>query len=629
MSARQTYQTEPKSGLSRRTFIGAGAAGVGAAALGLRTDVGSATTEAARSASSTAGTAQAIRPFALDEVSLAQLSAAMADGSMTSREITQLYLDRIAEIDAGGPMLRAVLETNPDALDIAAERDRERAEGRVRGPLHGIPILLKDNIATADKMETTAGSLALVGAHSPEDSFVAARLRAAGAVLLGKANLSEWANMRGWWSSSGWSARGGLCVNPYDFGRTASGSSSGSAAAAAASLCAAAVGTETSGSIVSPSSTCGVVGLKPTVGLVSRSRIIPIADAFDTAGPMARTVRDAAILLGGITGVDPQDAKTAASTGNFHTDYQAFLSEDGLRGARIGVTRQFFSAILPAHQDLAEAAIQRIEQLGATIVDNVVLPNINTIGTPAYHVMSFEFKTLIARYLEGLGDATELRTIEDLIAFNEENADLEMPFFGQEEFHAAAERGGLDDPQYLEYLQRCETLSRTEGLDKVLAERQIDAIVSPFGGPATNVDLFFGEAWANFAWPGGLPAVSGYPHLVMPLGLIRGLPVAFSFIGGPWSEPSLLKYAYALEQAMEPRVAPQLLSTVTPPTPWQPRDRSCAYLPSLLAGVPASSSSIAAPAEAMQRAAGRGLRRAGAAGADTQVPVRHPSEGLR
>ncbi len=574
----------PSDGLSRRAFLGTSAsAAVGAAALGAAGRAGS--TEPARVKASptnadAAGAHASIAAHPLDEVAIADLSARMADGTLSAVEATQAYLDKIAAVDAAGPRLGSVIETNPDALSIAAERDRERAEAGPQGlgPLHGVPVLVKDNIGTADRMETTAGSLALVGARPAADSHVVGRLRAAGAVILGKANLSEWANFRGFNSSSGWSARGGLVKNPYSLDRTASGSSSGSAAAAAASLCAAAVGTETSGSIVSPASRCGLVGIKPTVGLISRSGIVPIADAFDTAGPMARSVRDAAILLGGMTGVDPADAKTAAGAEHAHTDYTQFLDPEGLRGATIGVARELFGSFA-AQDDAMETAIVEMERSGATIVDDVALPNRRSVGGPAYQVMLWEFKALIATYLEGLGDATPHKTLADLIAFNEANADEELRYFGQEVFLAAEAKGPLSGQDYLDTLAQVQRLSRDEGLDAAFNDTGLDAIVAPMGGPAAALDLVYGEAGRG-PWSGGLSASSGYPHITLPLTYIHGLPVAISFLGPAWSEPTLLRLAFAYEQAMQPRQAPALLASTTPPTPWTSRsDGSCAYMP--------------------------------------------------
>lgn len=561
--------------LTRRAFIGAGAAG-SLALTRLGSSSGATIEGAPSNTPSGALRGGTIPGFELDERSITELQADMAQGRLTAAEITRLYLHRIDQIDRHGPELRTVIETNPDALELAASLDRERAAGRVRGPLHGIPVLVKDNIATADRMNTTAGSLALEGARPDVDSFVARRLREAGAVILGKANLTEWANFRSFFPSSGWSGRGGQCRNPYALERNPSGSSSGSAAAVTASLCAAAIGTETSGSIVSPSSACGVVGIKPTVGLVSRARIIPIADAFDTAGPIGRTVRDAAILLGALTGVDADDPKTAASAGNAHTDYTQFLDPNGLRGARIGVPRSYFGYV-SAIDALTEAAIEEMARQGAEIIDPLTIPNANRLGGSVYDVMLYEFKAGINAYLAGLGSGTQVHSLTDLIAFNEAHANEEMLYFGQEVFLEAEAKGPLTDPAYLDALETCQRLSRAEGLDAVIEEYQLDALVATTAPPAWMIDLVLGDCIYG-AFSAGPPAAAGYPHVTVPMGSVHGLPAGLSFFGPAWSEPILLRLAYAFEQTTMQRRPPRFLATAAPPTPYQ-APGGCALLP--------------------------------------------------
>ncbi|MEE8477167.1 MAG: amidase, partial [Gemmatimonadales bacterium] len=463
------------------------------------------------------------------------------------------YLERIDSLNFQGPELRAVIEINPDALTIADALDTERAGGTTRGPLHGIPILLKDNIATDDRMETTAGSFALIGSRPPADAFVAHRLRQAGAVLLGKANLSEWANFRSSRSSSGWSGRGGQCRNPYVLDRSPCGSSSGSAVAVAANLGAAAIGTETDGSVVCPSSACGIVGIKPTVGLVSRSRIVPISHSQDTAGPMARTVRDAALVLGAMVGVDADDEATAASRGKAHTDYTRFLDADGLGGARIGVARDY----LGFHDRvdvLMEEAIEAVGVAGAEVIDPVEITTRRDIGKHEYQVLLYEFKADLNAYLAALGGTMEARTLEQLIAYNEANRDREMPWFGQEEFEAAQEKGPLTEPEYLEALGTSRRLARAEGIDATMNRHRLDAIVAPTGGPAWTIDLVNGDHFGGGS--SSAAAVAGYPNVTVPAGFVHGLPVGISFFGRAWSEPVLLRVAYAFEQATQHRRAP-------------------------------------------------------------------------
>ncbi len=491
--------------------------------------------------------------FELDEITVDELQAGMASGRWSAADVTQMYLDRIAAIDRQGPTLRAVIETNPDAVEIARDLDAERAAGRVHGPLHGIPVLIKDNIGTHDRMTTTAGSLALEGSTPPNDAYVAQRMRAAGAIILGKANLSEWANFRSERSSSGWSARGGQCANPYALHRNPCGSSAGSGESVSANLAALAIGTETNGSIVCPSSACGVVGIKPTVGLWGRSVIIPISHSQDTAGPMTRTVRDGAILLGAATGVDERDPATSASVGHSYADYTQFLDADGLRGARIGVLRANFG--FDGRVDLAmEDALQAMRDAGAAVVDEVAILNPPGLGDAAYEVLLYEFKADLNAYLAALGPTTPIRTLEDAIRFNEDNRDREMPYFGQEVFLAAQEKGPLTDQAYLDALESVQRSSGAEGIDAAMDRNNLDALVAPTGGPAWVTDLVDGDHFGGGS--SSLAARSGYPNITVPAGFVMGLPVGLSFFGRRWSEPILLRIAYAFEQATLVRRAP-------------------------------------------------------------------------
>ncbi len=500
-------------------------------------------------------------PFALEEVSIGDLAAAMASGRRTARAVTQAYLARIAEIDRQGPTLRSVIETNPDALDVAGALDRERAEGRVRSPLHGVPILVKDNLDTADRMTTTAGSLALAGSVPAEDSHVAQRLREAGAVLLGKANLSEWANFRSTRSSSGWSARGGQCRNPYALDRNPCGSSSGSGAAVSANLAAAAIGTETDGSIVCPSTANGIVGIKPTVGLVSRAGIVPISETQDTAGPMARSVRDAALLLGAIAGVDPRDPATAPGETRGLGDYTAFLDADGLRGARIGIQRSVFG-FHEAVDRLMEEAVAVLRDRGAVIVDPVDLVSSAGLRRAETEVLFYEFKAGLNAYLSNLPNPP-IRSLAELIAFNERHAAEELAWFGQERLIAAQSKGPLSSTEYRQAHAAARRLSRAAGIDRVMDGGSLDAILAPTGGPAWVTDLVngdhFGGSSSQFA------AVSGYPNVTVPAGFVHGLPVGVSFFGRAWSEPTLIRIAYAFEQATRHRRPPRLLATAEIP----------------------------------------------------------------
>ena len=500
--------------------------------------------------------------FPLEEKTIAELQEMMISSAATSESLVSLYLKRIDEIDWGGPGLNSVIEKNPEALSIARELDRERKEKGARGPLHGIPILIKDNIDTADRMETTAGSLALLGSKPVRDAFVVGRLRAAGAVIIGKTNLSEWANFRSSRSTSGWSGRGGQTRNPYALDRNPSGSSSGSASAVAASLAAAAVGTETDGSIVSPSSACGIVGIKPTVGLVSRSGIVPIAHSQDTAGPMARTVADAATLLGAMTGTDPGDGATKASEGRFLGDYRESLRPDGLRGARIGVLRSDSFNFAKKLNPILQTAVEAMTREGAEIIDPVEFPTLGKTDGSEYEVLLYEFKADLESYFAGRPGAA-VHTLADLIAFNEKNADREMPFFGQEILEQAVKKGPLTDKAYRDALAKNHELMRAKGIDAALAGHKLDALVVLTNGPAHLTDLINGDSFSGSS--SSPAAVAGYPTITLPGGWINGLPVGISFIGGAWSEPVLIRLAYGLERALQMRKAPRFLPTAELP----------------------------------------------------------------
>jgi amidase len=496
--------------------------------------------------------ARRFEPFALEEVTIAELQSAMKSGKLTAVSIAKKYLTRIEEVDRRGPALRAVIEINPDALTIARALDQERKTSGPRGPLHGIPVLLKDNLGTNDRMTTTAGSLALSGSVPPRDSFVAEKLREAGAVILGKTNLSEWANFRSRRSTSGWSGRGGQTRNPYALDRNPSGSSSGSAVAVAANLCAVAIGTETDGSILSPSSFNGIVGIKPTLGLVSRSGIIPIAHSQDTAGPMARTVADAVLLLG----QDPRDRATDGSVGNAHRDYTPFLDPDGLRGARLGVARKFFGTHEAADEQM-NAAIAAMKQLGATVVDPADLPSHGKFGDSEFEVLLYEFKADLNTYLAGLGAAAPVRTLHDVIEFNERSREKEMPYFGQDILVKAEAKGPLTEKAYRDALEKNRRLSRDEGIDAVLNQHQLDALVAPTTGPAHRTDWVYGDRDTGSSTSPA--AVAGYPSITVPAGFVAGLPVGISFFGRAYSEPKLLQLAFAFEQATRVRQPPRFL----------------------------------------------------------------------
>ncbi|HUR29437.1 MAG TPA: amidase [Planctomycetota bacterium] len=495
--------------------------------------------------------------FDLAEATLADLGARMASGAETSRSLVEKYLARIEAVDRGGPALRSVIELNPDALAIADALDAERKDRGPRGPLHGVPVLIKDNIATADRMQTTAGSLALVGSIPPEDAFIVKQLRASGAVILGKTNLSEWANFRSTHSSSGWSGRGGLTRNPYALDRNPSGSSSGSAAAIAANLAAVAVGTETDGSIVSPASSNGLVGIKPTVGLVSRTGIVPIAHSQDTVGPMARTVTDAATLLWVLAGQDPADPSTSAGVNRARP---AVLDAASLRGARIGIVRKRLMGYSPAVDRVMEAAIADLRRLGAVIVDPVDIPTLGAFDESEMEVLLYEFKTDLAAYFSWLGPGTRLRSLTDVIAFNDAHRETEMPYFAQELLERAQKKGPLSESAYLEALEKNRRLAGPDGIDAVMSQHQLDALVAPTGAPAWLTDLVNGDA--PIGGSSTPAAVAGYPHVTVPAGQAFGLPVGISFFGRAWSEARLIQLAYAYEQGTKHRKAPTFRPTI-------------------------------------------------------------------
>jgi len=543
--------------VSRRSFLRysstVGALAAGGSALPAVAGSGAATAEAASAA------AGGVPSFQWEEATIAELQAAMQAGTLTSRRLVEAYLQRIRQIDLSGVQLNSVIEVNPDALAIADQLDRERRGAGPRGPLHGIPILVKDNFATDDQMETAAGSLALLGSRVPRDAFVVKRLRDAGAVILGKANLSEWANFRSTQSSSGWSGRAGQCLNPYVLDHNPCGSSSGSGAAVSANLAAATLGTETDGSIVCPSSTNGVVGIKPTLGLTSRSGVVPLAHSQDVTGPMCRTVADAATVLGAMTGVDPRDPATAQSQGHFFTDYRQFLDPNGLRGARVGVWREGVFGISPEGDAIAEAAISQMSRLGATLVDPADIPNVNDVFGPEFTVLLFEFKADIAAYLSEL-DNTSMRTLADLIAFNDAHADQEMRWFGQEIFLLAEQTGGLDDPAYLTALETSKRLMQ-DAINETMDKFDLDAIVSLTGSPSWTTDLVNGD---HFLTASSTPAaVAGFPNVTVPAGFaFEELPVGVNFIGTQWAEPALIKLAHGFEQGTKARHAPKFLDSL-------------------------------------------------------------------
>ena len=541
--------------LSRRGFLGAGLAGSVLAV----TDLTWATRGAPARPSGRAATQGS---FELEEKTVLELQEGMRAGRWTARGLTEQYLSRIDLLDRRGPALRTVIELNPDAPSIADQLDQERRSKGPRGPLHGVPVLIKDNIGTADRMHTSAGSLALAGSIATRDSFVAERLRAAGAVILGKTNLSEWANFRGRHSISGWSGRGGQCRNPYVLDRSPSGSSSGSGAAAAANLCAVAVGTETDGSITSPSSACSLVGIKPTVGLVSRAGIVPISHNQDTAGPMARCVADAAALLTALAGADPRDPVTRGA-GTHATDYTRSLDPGGLKGLRLGIARKRYTGHHRVVDELFEAALAVLKDRGAVLVDPVDLTTEDHLKDAEQVVLEFDFKTDLDAYLAALGPDAQVKSLADVIAFNEGHRAEELQLFGQETMIAAAKRGALTSPAYRAALARCHRVARAEGIDVVVRRHRLDAIVCPTSTPPRQIDFVDGDGGGTDCTTPA--AVAGYPHVTVPLGYVLGVPCGISFFGVAWSEPVLIKAAYGFEQASRARRPPQFLPTVVPP----------------------------------------------------------------
>ena len=545
MSLKSIIDTTNSSGFSRRSLLKSAAGLAAVPALSAGRVLAAATPAPA-----------AAKSFAFEEARIADLQAKMQSGTLTAASLTKAYLDRIEHLDKGH--VNSVIEVNPDAVAIAETLDRERKAKRTRGPMHGIPVLIKDNIDTADKMHTTAGSLALVGSKPARDSAAAQRLREAGAVILGKTNLSEWANIRSSHSTSGWSGRGGLTRNPYALDRNPCGSSSGSGAAASANFCAVAVGTETDGSIVCPSSSNGLVGIKPTVGLVSRRGIIPISHSQDTAGPMARTVRDAAILLGVLAGTDPADTATADADAKKQKDYTQFLDPNGLKGARIGVARKYFG-FSDAVDKLMNDAIAAMKSAGAEIVDPADLESHGKFDDTEMTVLMYELKADLNAYLAGRPDA-QVKSLADVIAFNEKNNEKEMPYFGQDLFLKAQAKGPLTEKEYLDALAANHKLAREQGIDGVMDKNHLDALIAPTGGPAWVTDLANGDHFTGGS--SNAAAVAGYPNINVPAGFVFGLPVGVSFFGRAWSEPTLIKIAYAFEQLTKVRKPPRFLPTM-------------------------------------------------------------------
>jgi amidase len=497
--------------------------------------------------------------FRFEEFTIDQLQQGYANGDFTVTDVVQAYLDRIEAIDDNGPVLNAVIQTNPDALAIAAELDAELKEGKVRGPMHGVPVLLKDNIDTHDRMETTAGSRALSGSHPLQDSYVAMKLREAGAVILGKANLSEWANFRGNLSSSGWSGVGGQTKNPYVLDRNPCGSSSGSGVAVSSNLCMIAIGTETNGSIVCPSTANGIVGIKPTVGLISRSGIVPISFTQDTPGPMARTLTDAAIALGALTGIDTADSKTSASEGKSLTDYTPFLKEDGLKGKRLG----WYTSARGRHfkvDTLMQQAVDYIRSQGAEVMEIEDIYS-REAGSLSFQVMLYEFKDGLNKYFASLGENAPVRSVEDLIAFNS-NDSIELRYYDQELLLEAQRKEGLDSKEFIEALAKMNHLVRDEGIDRVMKENNLDALIAPTGSPAWKTDLINGDSYTVSS--SSPAAIAGYPNITVPMGFVDGLPVGISFFGRAWSEPLLIELAYAYETGTRHRQAPRFIP-VWPP----------------------------------------------------------------
>ncbi len=494
--------------------------------------------------------------FPLEETDVELLQSKMQRGEYTARKICELYLERIKLIDKEGPRLNSVIELNPDALSIADALDEERKQGKVRGLLHGIPVLIKDNIDTGDKMMTTAGALAMEGNIASRDAYIISQLRKSGAIILGKTNLSEWANFRSDRSSSGWSSRGGQTKNPYILDRNPCGSSSGSGTAVSANLCCIAIGTETNGSIACPSSINGIVGIKPTVGLLSRSGIIPISHTQDTAGPMARTVKDAAILLGALAGIDPDDEVTKESDGKGTADYTRFLDVKALTGKRIGVEK----SMLKRHESvdgLLRKALDTMTAKGAVIVEVDMISKMKEISSAEFTVLQYEFKDGLNRYLSKSN--ARLKTLKDIIAFNVQHESQAMPFFKQDILESSEEKGGLDSPDYHQALKKILDTTRN-GLDALMRSEKLDAICGPTNGPSWCTDLINGDSFTGYGVYAPA-AIAGYPHISVPMGLVFDLPVGLSFIGRAYSEGSLISIAYAYEQASRNRVTPQLKPT--------------------------------------------------------------------
>lgn len=494
------------------------------------------------------------KPFEFEEATVAELQNQMSAGKLSAKKLAEKYLERIKSVDA---KINSVIEINPDALKIAEESDRERKAGKIRGALHGIPVLIKDNIDTADRLKTTAGSFALLDAPPPRDAFLVRRLRNAGAVILGKTNLSEWANFRSSDSISGWSGRGGQTRNPYILDRNPCGSSSGTGGAIAANLAAVGVGTETDGSIVCPSSICGIVGFKPTIGLVSRSGVIPIAHSQDTAGPMTRTVSDAAILLSVLSAADAKDSATLQNARKAEKDYTKFLQKDGLKDARIGVARDFFGKNAEVDKIL-EKALSAMKSAGANLID-VKFPTLSKFGDAEYQVLLYEFKTDLEKYLSERG--AKYKTLADLIKFNEENAAREMPYFKQEIFEQAAKKGDLNSREYRLALEKCRLLTQKQGIDAIMDAAELDAVFAPSNAPTWLIDFVNGDCGSNYISSSSLPAVAGYPNITVPAGFLKELPIGISFFGRAFSEPTLLKIAYAFEQMTKARQPPKFLPT--------------------------------------------------------------------
>lgn len=497
--------------------------------------------------------------FELEEITIGALQRAMVEKRYTARSVVDLYRHRIEALDHAGPTLRSVIELNPEATMIANALDAERRAGKVRGPLHGVPVLLKDVVDTADRMHTTAGSLALTGSIAVSDAFIAERLRAAGAIILGKTNLSEWSNARSPHATNGWSARGGLTKNAYVLDRTACGSSSGTGVAISANLATIGIGVETDGSIACPASANGLVGIKPTVGLVSRSGLIPVTYSFDTPGPLARTVTDAAILLGALTGIDPRDPTTVASEGHALTDYSMALDKGALNGARIGVLRRDLAENSLVTPVLAEA-LKAMQSAGALLVDDVEVPTFDELQIPKAIVQICELKDSMAEYLQQRGPSETHKSLGDLIRFNEQNAQVELKWFGQEIFETAERNRGREAPEYQPSLERSQTYTRAV-LDRAFSEMRLDAIVSLAADVPFTTDLLSGDH--PMVRNSFLAAIAGYPRVTVPAGFVYGLPVGISLIGNAWSEARLIRLAYAFEQLMNARRAPRFLPTAS------------------------------------------------------------------